>query len=231
MQEIQDSLTLNETVNQVLTKDVSFYDMIVQGGTFGVVIMFVLFLLFVAAIYLFIERYLSIKRSSHIDENFIHHIRDFVYDNKIESAVELCRRTNSPEARMIQKGLQRIGRPLKEISDAIENTGKLEVYQLEKNINYLATIAGAAPMIGFLGTVIGMIMAFAEIANTQGQVDPKLLSSGIYVAMLTTAAGLIVGILAYLFYNHLVMKVDKSVHSMESSVTDFLDLLNKPVVK
>lgn len=132
---------------------------------------------------------------------------------------------------MIQKGLQRIGRPLKEISDAIENTGRLEVYQLEKNINYLATIAGAAPMIGFLGTVIGMIMAFAEIANTQGQVDPKLLSSGIYVAMLTTAAGLVVGILAYLFYNFLVMKVDKSVHSMESSVTDFLDLLNKPVVK
>lgn len=231
MQEIQDSLALSETVNEVLTKDVSVYDMILQGGTFGVVIMIILFLLFVAAIYLFIERYLSIKRSSQIDENFIHHIKDFVYDNKIDSAVELCRRTNSPEARMIQKGLQRIGRPLKEISDAIENTGRLEVYQLEKNINYLATIAGAAPMIGFLGTVIGMIMAFAEIANTQGQVDPKLLSSGIYVAMLTTAAGLVVGILAYLFYNFLVMKVDKSVHSMESSVTDFLDLLNKPVVK
>jgi biopolymer transport protein ExbB len=231
MQEIQDSLALSETVNEVLTKDVSVYDMIMQGGTFGVVIMIILFLLFVAAIYLFIERYLSIKRSSRIDENFIHHIKDFVYDNKIDSAVELCRRTNSPEARMIQKGLQRIGRPLKEISDAIENTGRLEVYQLEKNINYLATIAGAAPMIGFLGTVIGMIMAFAEIANTQGQVDPKLLSSGIYVAMLTTAAGLVVGILAYLFYNFLVMKVDKSVHSMESSVTDFLDLLNKPVVK
>lgn len=231
MQEIQDSLALSETVNEVLTKDVSVYDMIMQGGTFGVVIMIILFLLFVAAIYLFIERYLSIKRSSQIDENFIHHIKDFVYDNKIDSAVELCRRTNSPEARMIQKGLQRIGRPLKEISDAIENTGRLEVYQLEKNINYLATIAGAAPMIGFLGTVIGMIMAFAEIANTQGQVDPKLLSSGIYVAMLTTAAGLVVGILAYLFYNFLVMKVDKSVHSMESSVTDFLDLLNKPVVK
>lgn len=231
MQEIQDSLALNETVNEVLTKEVSIYDMITQGGTFGVIIMIVLFVLFVAAIYLFIERYLTIKRSSQIDENFIHHIKDFVYDNKIESAVELCRRTNSPEARMIQKGLQRIGRPLKEISDAIENTGRLEVYNLERNINYLATIAGAAPMIGFLGTVIGMIMAFAEIANTQGQVDPKLLSSGIYVAMLTTAAGLVVGILAYLFYNFLVMKVDKSVHSMESSVTDFLDLLNKPVVK
>lgn len=231
MQQTADSLTLADNMKEVMTKDVSVYDMIVSGGLFGIVIMAVLFLLFLAAFYLFIERYLTIKRSSQTDENFIHHIRDFVYDNKIDSAVELCRRTNSPEARMIQKGLQRIGRPLKEISDAIENTGKLEVYKLERNINYLATIAGAAPMIGFLGTVIGMIMAFAEIANTEGQVDPKLLSSGIYVAMLTTAAGLIVGILAYLFYNFLVMKVDKSVHSMESSVTDFLDVLNKPVVK
>ena len=231
MQEIQDSISLDQAVNEVITKDVSIYDMITSGGLFGIIIMIVLFLLFVAAVYLFIERFLTINRSSQTDQNFIHHIRDFVYDNKIESAVELCRRTNSPEARMIQKGLQRIGRPLKEISDAIENTGRLEVYKLERNINYLATIAGAAPMIGFLGTVIGMIMAFAEIANTEGQVDPKLLSSGIYVAMLTTAAGLVVGILAYLFYNFLVMKVDKSVHSMESSVTDFLDVLNKPVVK
>lgn len=231
MQEIQDSLAINETVNQVLTKEVSIYDMLVQGGTFGMIIITVLFMLFVIAVYIFIERYLTIKRSSQTDENFINHIRDFVYENKIESAMDLCRRTNSPEARMIQKGLQRIGRPLKEISDAIENTGRLELYKLEKNINYLATIAGAAPMIGFFGTVIGMIMAFAEIANSEGQVDPKLLSSGLYVAMLTTAAGLIVGIIAYLFYNFIVMKVEKSVHSIESSVTDFLDLLNKPVVK
>lgn len=231
MQEIQDSLAINETVNQVLTKEVSIYDMLVQGGTFGMIIITVLFILFVIAVYIFIERYLTIKRSSQTDENFINHIRDFVYENKIESAMDLCRRTNSPEARMIQKGLQRIGRPLKEISDAIENTGRLELYKLEKNINYLATIAGAAPMIGFFGTVIGMIMAFAEIANSEGQVDPKLLSSGLYVAMLTTAAGLIVGIIAYLFYNFIVMKVEKSVHSIESSVTDFLDLLNKPVVK
>lgn len=229
MQE-QDSLTLAQQAVEA-TQSVSIYDMILQGGTFGVIIMIVLFLLFVAAIYLFFERNITINKLSKTDENFIHHIRDFVYDNKIQSAVDLCKRTPSPEAKMIEKGLLRIGRPLKEISDAIENTGKLEVYKLEKNINYLATISGAAPMIGFLGTVIGMIMAFAEIANSEGQVDPKLLSSGIYVAMLTTAAGLVVGILAYLFYNYLVMKVDKSVHSMESSVTDFLDFLNKPIVK
>lgn len=231
MQEIQDSISIQNAIAETSTKSISVYDMITQGGTFGMIIMTILFFLFVAAIYIFIERFLTIKRSSKTDKNFINNIRDFVYDSKIESAIELCKRTNSPEARMIQKGLNRIGRPLKEISDAIENTGRLEVFKLERNINYLATIAGAAPMIGFLGTVIGMIMAFAEIANTEGQVDPKLLSSGIYVAMLTTAAGLVVGIIAYLFYNYLVMKVDKSVHSMESSVTDFLDLLNKPIVK
>lgn len=231
MQEIQDSISIQNVITETSNKSISVYDMITQGGTFGMIIMTILFFLFVAAIYIFIERFLTIKRSSKTDKNFINNIRDFVYDSKIESAIELCKRTNSPEARMIQKGLNRIGRPLKEISDAIENTGRLEVFKLERNINYLATIAGAAPMIGFLGTVIGMIMAFAEIANTEGQVDPKLLSSGIYVAMLTTAAGLIVGIIAYLFYNYLVMKVDKSVHSMESSVTDFLDLLNKPIVK
>lgn len=231
MQENQDSLAINEIVNQAVTKEISIYDMLVQGGTFGMIIVFVLFVLFVIAVYIFVERYLSIRRSSQTDENFINHIKDFVYDNKIESAMDLCRRTNSPEARMIHKGLQRIGRPLKEISEAIENTGRLELYKLEKNINFLATIAGAAPMIGFFGTVIGMIMAFAEIANSEGAVDPKLLSSGLYVAMLTTAAGLIVGIIAYLLYNFMVMKVEKSVHGMESSVTDFLDLLNKPVVK
>lgn len=230
MQQLQDSLQLNNQLTETTTTSVSIYDMIVSGGAFSIIIMAILFLLFLMAIYIFVERYLTINRSSTPDDDFIDNIKDFVYDNKIESAIELCRRTPSPEAKMIHKGLLRIGRPLKEISDAIENTGKLEVYKLERNINYLATISGAAPMIGFLGTVVGMIMAFAQIANTQGQVDPKLLSSGIYVAMLTTAAGLVVGIFAYLCYNYLVMKVDKSVHSMESSVTEFLDVLNKPVV-
>ncbi|MXV39044.1 MotA/TolQ/ExbB proton channel family protein [Flavobacteriaceae bacterium Ap0902] len=231
MQQFQDSLQTQNVLTETTSVQVSIYDMILSGGAFSVIIMSILFLLLLLAIYIFIERYLTIRRSSQTDDDFIDNIRDFVHDNKIESALDLCRRTVSPEAKMIQKGLQRIGRPLKEISDAIENTGKLEVYKLERNINYLATIAGAAPMIGFLGTVVGMIMAFAQIANTEGQVDPKLLSSGIYVAMLTTAAGLVVGIFAYLCYNYLVMKVDKSVHIMESSVTEFLDLLNKPVIK
>ncbi|MDO5509131.1 MAG: MotA/TolQ/ExbB proton channel family protein [Weeksellaceae bacterium] len=226
-----DTVNLAQQAVTTTTREVSVYDMLAEGGIFGMIVIAILFILFVAAVYIFVERFLTIRKLGDSDKNFIYHIRDFVYDNKIESAVDLCKREDTPESRMIQKGLLRIGRPLKEISDAIENTGKLEIFRMEANINYLATIAGAAPMIGFLGTVIGMIMAFAEIANTEGQVDPKLLSSGIYVAMLTTAAGLIVGIAAYLFYNYLVMKVDKTVHRMETSVTDFLDLLNKPVVK
>lgn len=228
MQNTDSTQLLKDTLTSTV-QEVSIYDMITQGGWFGNIILFILFILFLFAIYLFVERYLSIKKSSYSDPNFIHNIRDLVHDGKINAAVELCKRTRTPEARMIEKGILRIGRPLKEISDSIENTGKLEVYKLEKNINYIATISGAAPMIGFLGTVIGMIMSFAEIANTPGQVDPKLLSSGIYIAMFTTAAGLIVGITAYLFYNFLVMKVNKSVHQMESTVTDFLDVLNKPL--
>ncbi|CAI9429140.1 Colicin uptake protein TolQ [Candidatus Ornithobacterium hominis] len=228
MQNIDSTQLLQEMLTST-AQEVSIYEMIGQGGWFGSTILVILFILFLFAIYLFVERYLSIKKSSHSDPNFIHNIRDLVHDGKINAAVELCRRTHTPEARMIEKGILRIGRPLKEISDSIENRGKLEVYKLEKNINYLATISGAAPMIGFLGTVVGMIMSFAEIANTAGQVDPKLLSSGIYIAMFTTAAGLIVGISAYLFYNFLVMKVNKSVHQMESTVTDFLDVLNEPI--
>lgn len=224
-----DSTQIVSALQDVKVQEVSILEMVLQGGWFGTIVIFVLLVLFLFAIYLFVERYLSIKKSSKSDPNFIHNIKDFVHEGKINAAVELCKRADTPESKMIEKGILRIGRPLKEISDAIENTGKLEVYKLEKNINYLATISGAAPMIGFLGTVVGMIMSFAEIANTPGQVDPKLLSSGIYVAMFTTAAGLIVGITAYLFYNFLVMKVNKSVHNMESVVTEFLDVLNKPL--
>ncbi|MRJ08439.1 MotA/TolQ/ExbB proton channel family protein [Ornithobacterium rhinotracheale] len=231
--EQQDSLSLAQILadSASQTTEVSLLEMIQQGGWFGGIIIFILFLLLLFTVYLFFERYLSINKQSRQDYYFINNIRDFVYENKIPAAIELCKRTNTPESRMIEKGLLRIGRPLKEISEAIENTGKLEVYKLEKNVNYLATIAGAAPMLGFLGTVVGMIMSFAEIANTAGQVDAKLLSSGIYAAMLTTAAGLVVGISAYIAYNFLVMEVDKSVHQMESTVTEFLEVINKPVVK
>ncbi|TXI87733.1 MAG: MotA/TolQ/ExbB proton channel family protein [Chryseobacterium sp.] len=193
--------------------------------------MIAIFLLLIATIYIFFERYFTIKKATQPNSDLINHIRDLVYDGKIDAAIELCRRTNTPESRMILKGIQRIGRPIKDISDAIENTGQLEIYQLEKDINFLATIAGAAPMLGFLGTVIGMIMSFHDMANVEGQVSAKLLSSGIYTAMTTTAAGLIVGIPAYMGYNYLVGRVEKVVFQIQSSVTDFLDVLNKPIAK
>lgn len=187
-----------------------------------------LFLLSVLAIYLIVERYLLIKKASRLDENFMNRIKECVLEGRLDSAKSLCQGNESPVARMIEKGINRIGKPLKDISTAIENTGKLEIYKLEQNLATLATISGAAPMIGFLGTVIGMILAFHEMANAGGQIDVEMLAQGIYTAMTTTVAGLIVGIVAYVGYNFLVNKVDKVVYSMEANATEFLDLLNQP---
>jgi biopolymer transport protein ExbB len=156
-------------------------------------------------------------------------IKDSISNGKLETAKDLCKSTDTPTARLISKGISRIGKPLDDINTAIENAGKLEVYQLEKNVSVLATIAGAAPMIGFLGTVIGMIVAIHEIANAGGQIDIKLLSDGLYTAMTTTVAGLIVGIIAYITYNHLVVRTNKVVYQMEAKSVEFLDLLNEPV--
>lgn len=156
-------------------------------------------------------------------------IKDYVLNGRFDSAKDLCKNNENPSARLIEKGVSRIGRPLEDINTAIENAGRLEVYKLEKNVPVLATIAGAAPMIGFLGTVIGMIVAIHEIANSGGQIDIKMLSDGLYTAMTTTVAGLIVGIVAYIAYNHLVVKTNKVVHQMEAQSVEFLDLLNEPV--
>jgi biopolymer transport protein ExbB len=180
-------------------------------------------------LYIYFERYFAIKSASKIDENFMNQIKDFVSNGKLEAADALCKSKNTPTARLICKGISRIGKPLDDINTAIETAGKLEVYQLEKNVSVLATIAGAAPMIGFLGTVIGMIIAIHEIANAGGQIDIKMLSDGLYTAMTTTVAGLIVGIIAYVTYNHLVVRTDKVVYQMEAKSVEFLDLLNEPV--
>ena len=155
-------------------------------------------------------------------------IKDNILDGKLDSARNLCQSNESPVARMIEKGIGRIGKPLKDIAAAIENTGKLEVYRMEQNLASLATISGAAPMIGFLGTVIGMILAFHEMAAAGGQIDVEMLAEGIYTAMSTTVAGLVVGIMAYVGYNYLVSKVDKVVYTMEANATEFMDLLNDP---
>ena len=210
-------------------KTLSIYNLIMDGGLGGQIIITILFVLLAVALYIYFERYFAIKAASKVDANFMNQIRDHISNGKLESAQALCDNTHNPTSRLIGKGISRIGKPLEDINKAIENAGRLEVYKLEKNVSVIATIAGAAPMIGFLGTVIGMIVAIHEIANSGGQIDIKMLSDGLYTAMTTTVAGLIVGIIAYIAYNHLVVRTDKVMYQMEAKSVEFLDLLNEPV--
>lgn len=209
-------------------KTLSIIELISSGGTAGKVIIAFLFVLLIVAIYIYFERLFAIKAASQVDANFMNQIKDHVSHGKIESAQILCAQQNSPVSRLIGKGISRIGKPLEDINTAIENAGRLEIYGLEKNVSILATISGAAPMIGFLGTVIGMILSIFEIANSGGSIDIKTLADGLYTAMTTTVGGLIVGIIAYVAYNHLVVKTDKVVYQMEANSLEFLDHLNEP---
>jgi biopolymer transport protein ExbB len=183
-------------------------------------------LLSIYAIYILIERFSTIKKASIEDESFLKSIKNFVEQKDIQAAKTLCKNTDNPVSRMIEKGIDRIDKPMTDISAAIENQGKLEVYKMENNLANLATIAGAAPMIGFLGTVIGMIVAFHEMASAGGNIDVEMLSKGIYTAMVTTVGGLVVGIIAYIAYNFLVSKIDKVIFQLEARTTEFLDLLH-----
>lgn len=210
-------------------KTLSILELISSGGIGGNIIMLALFVLSVIAIYIFVERYSIIKKAAKEDENFMNEIKDFIHNGKLEAARSLCQNTPTPIARMIEKGVNRIGKPLNDIAAAVENTGKLELFKLEKNLATLATISGAAPMIGFLGTVIGMILAFHEMASAGGNIDVEMLAQGIYTAMVTTVAGLVVGIIAYIGYNLLVAKVEKVVFKMEARTTEFMDILNEPM--
>jgi biopolymer transport protein ExbB len=210
-------------------KTLSVMDLILSGGTGSILIISILFVLLFVALYIYFERIFAIKAASTIDKNFMNQIRDHVTNGKLEAAKLLCAQTDSPVARLTEKGVSRIGKPLDDINTAIENAGTLEVYKLERNVSVLATVAGAAPMIGFLGTVIGMILAFHEMASSGGQAEMGSLAAGIYTAMTTTVAGLIVGIIAYIGYNHLVNRIDKVVHKMEANAVEFLDLLNEPL--
>lgn len=202
----------------------SVLDLAIKGG----IMMIPLAFMWIAAIYLFVERLLTINKANIDAEPFMNKVKESVLRNDFSGAKLLCAQSGTPMARMIEKGISRIGSPLKNIEASIENVGKLEIFKLEKNISTLATISGAAPMIGFLGTVIGMVEAFIAISQEEGSVSPKLLSSGIYTAMVTTVAGLIVGILAYLAYNYLVTRVAKVIHKMEYISIDFIDLLQEP---
>ncbi len=199
-------------------------DLVLKGGW----IMGIIGVLSIIAVYIFIERFFVIGRAKKEDKGFMNSIRTFIQNDKLESAQALCLTNNSPIGRMISKGLSRIGRPLGDINAAIENTGKLEVSKLEKNVAGLATIAGAAPMLGFLGTVIGMIRAFYDMSMAGNNINIELLSRGIYQAMITTVGGLVVGITAYILYNILVSRIQSVVYKLEISATEFMDMLHEP---
>lgn len=218
---------VQEVPVEEVIEQVSVLDLLLKGGYMMIPIL----LLSLVGIYVFVERLLTIRDAAKTPDEFMPNIKDMVLKGDISGAMVTCKSTSTPIARMIEKGIARIGNPLKSIEASIENVGKIEIYKLEKNLSLLATISGAAPMIGFLGTVTGMIQAFISIAQEEGAVSPKLLSSGIYEAMITTAAGLFVGILTYLAYNYLVTRVGKLIHGMEYTSIDFIDLLQEPQKK
>ena len=202
----------------------SLIEMAIKGGW----LMLVLLLLSITAIYIFGNKWWMIRKAGQIDKNFMKDIHDLIHDGKIKSAIALCQRYDSPVARLVEKGIERIGRPLQDIQTAVENMGNVEVGRLEKGLPMLATIAGGAPMIGFLGTVTGMIRAFFEMANAGNNIDITLLSSGIYEAMVTTVGGLFVGIIAYFGYNYLTSQISNLVFKMESTTIEFIDMLHEP---
>ncbi|NNC96189.1 MAG: MotA/TolQ/ExbB proton channel family protein [Chitinophagales bacterium] len=224
------NLTLLQAATNPIVKGekTTFMEIIGDMGTIGIIVMVIIFLLSLIAVFIFFERYFRIKKAASIDPKFMNNIRDYVAHGNIAAAKDLCRRSDTPVARMIEKGIQRIGKPLKDISTSIENVGNLELFKLEKGLSTLATISGAAPMLGFLGTVTGMINAFFQLSVSGNNIDPTLLAGGIYEAMLTTAAGLAVGIVSYIGYNWLVTLVEKVVFKMEASTVEFIDLLQEP---
>jgi biopolymer transport protein ExbB len=203
----------------------SLFDMAVKGGP----LMIPLFVLSIIAIYIFAERWWAIRKASKIDHHFMDTLKTYIHDGKIKAAVELCSTNNTPVARLLEKGLSRLGRPLSDVREAVENIGNTEVARLERGIPILASISGGAPMIGFLGTVVGMIQAFYNMASAGNNIDVTLLSGGIYVAMVTTVAGLVVGIIAYFGYNYLTARISHVVYKMDTYTIEFMDLLNEPV--
>lgn len=211
-------------VTPPVEQSISLWDMAVKGGPILVPIA----ILSVMAFYIFFERLFTIQRFSKIDMNFMNQIRDYVHSGNIDAAKALCKNTSSPVARMIEKGLMRLGKPVKEIEGAIENVGKLQIYMMEKNLNILGTIAGIAPMFGFLGTIFGVIKIFYQIA-LQNSLEINTISGGLYVKMISSAAGLLVGMIAYAAYHYLVHMIDRVINKMEINAVQFIDLLEEPV--
>ena len=217
---------------EATTSSMSIWDLCFGGGAFSVVLMCLLFALFFVMVFIFVDRFIAIRKATTIDKHFMNRIRDFISEGNIEAAIDLCRRTNSPIARMVEKGIERIGRPMSDIQTAIENVANVEVAKLETSLPWLSSIAGGAPMIGFLGTVVGMVQVFMNMsANQSGAIELSQLSEGMFVAMITTVGGLVVGIPAYFAYNYLVARIEKLVFRMEATTIAFMDILNQPVQK
>ena len=204
--------------------EINVIDLAFKGGW----IMVVLLLLSLMACYIFIQRMMVIRRAGKEDETFMNRIKDYIHEGKVDSALNLCRSTNTPSARMIEKGITRLGRPMNDVLVAIENVGNLEIAKLEKGFPWLATTAAGAPMLGFLGTVTGMVRAFYNMASAGNNADISTLSGGIYEALVTTVAGLIVGIIALFAYNYLISRVDGVMNQLEAKTMEFMDLLNEP---
>ncbi len=221
---IDAAATAIETVPQQQEMSFSLISMAAKGGW----LMLVLLLLSIVAIYIFGNKWWIIYKAGQIDKNFMNNIHELIHEGKIKSAVELCRKYDSPVARLVEKGIERIGRPLSDIQTAVENMGNVEVARLEKGLPMLATIAGGAPMIGFLGTVMGMVQAFFNMSQAGNNIDITLLSGGIYTAMVTTVGGLIVGIIAYFGYNYLTSRISNLVFKMENTTIEFMDMLHEP---
>ena len=219
--------TLSQATPQVIEQELSVWDLCLKGGF----IMIPLLALSLVCIYILVERSLVLKAALKEDRTFMKRIKDYITEGEFESAMKLCKNTDTPYARLIQKGVSRIGRPMNDVLVAIENVGNLEVARLEKGFSWLATTAAGAPMIGFLGTVIGMVEAFFALASAGGSANVSILANGIYEALVTTVAGLIVGIIAMFAYNYLVSRVNRVMNQLEAKTMEFMDLLNEPVKK
>jgi biopolymer transport protein ExbB len=217
-------LQISIPASEKTSNSISLLELTIKGGW----VMIPIGILSVMAVYIIIERILTLKKADKDPERFIEKVKSLIYNGDISGAINQCQQFDTPFSRMIEKGVTKIGTPLANIETSVENVGKMEIYKLEKNLNILATISGAGPMLGFFGTVTGMVQAFMAIAQESGAVSPKLLSSGMYEAMITTVGGLIVGIIAYIGYNYLVSRIDKIVHQMEYSTIEFLELLQQP---
>ncbi len=222
-QNVADTLAQAAAVVGQEAESVNLFELLVKGG----VLMIPLALLLILAIYFFIERFLAIKKASHIDPNFMNIVKDHIVTGNVKAARSITKNTNHPIARIIDKGIQRLGKPIEAIERSMENVGRLEMYNLERNISVLSMIAGMAPMFGFLGTIVGMIQMFYEI-NTSGRFELNTIAGGIYVKMITSAAGLMIGLTAYVFYSYLHAQIDKIANRMEVASADFLDILQEP---